>query len=54
MCCGGQSSPTTPTSRTPVKKLAAYEKCVAEPPKQVIAAFGGRFDVINGDGTDDD
>src|SRR5438128_12371108 len=28
----GKSSPTTPTSRGRVKKLAAYEKNVAEPP----------------------
>jgi hypothetical protein len=26
VCCWGQSSPTTPTSRTLVKKLAAIEK----------------------------
>ena len=32
-CSGGKSSPTTPTSRTGVKKLAEYEKKVAEPPR---------------------
>src|SRR5215218_9385815 len=34
VCSCGQSSPTTPTSCTSVKKLAAYEKCVAEPPNR--------------------
>src|SRR5262245_52826497 len=33
----GKSSPTTPTSRTGVKKLAAYEKYVAAPPSTSVA-----------------
>src|SRR5580698_5853864 len=31
-CMGRKSSPTTPTTRTSVKKLAAKAKCVAAPP----------------------
>src|ERR1700679_4160164 len=31
-CSGRKSSPTTPTTRTLVKKLAARAKCVAAPP----------------------
>ena len=54
MCSGGQSLPTTPTSCTSVKKLAAYEKWVAEPAQQVVAAGLRRFDVINGDRTDNE
>ena len=46
----GQSSPTTPTSRTVVKKLAAKEKNTREPPK-FSPRFRRGFDRIHGHGS---
>src|SRR5262249_53467364 len=41
LCSSGKSSPTTPTRFTGVKKLAAYEKYVAEPPSAFSATPKG-------------
>src|SRR5437773_10611817 len=40
-CSRGKSSPTVASRRTPVKKLAAYEKNVAEPPRASRTAPNG-------------
>ena len=49
----GKSSPTTPTRRTGVKKLAAYEKNEAEPPRASVDRPVRGLHRIEGDRADD-
>gem|GEM_PF-4445427 len=50
-CSGRKSSPTTPTTRTSVKKLAARAKCVAAPAEHALALAAGGFECVEGYGT---
>src|SRR5262249_17444298 len=42
-CARGKSSPTAATTRTGAKKLAAYEKYVADPPRASFTSPNGVF-----------
>ena len=49
----GQSSPTTPTSRTVVKIAGGIGEEHGRAAQHVVALLAGRFDAVQGHGTDD-